>query len=91
LGRYPPEPKREAIMHFANVSKTETLRRQLLTFMEDHVIPRHGQWLSEVHAGVHPISFMDDLKALAREEGLWNLFLPHLSADEPGPRLSNFE
>ena len=57
-------------MHFANVAKTETLRRQLLTFMEDHVIPRHGQWLSEVHAGVHPSSFMDDLKAVAHEEGL---------------------
>jgi acyl-CoA dehydrogenase len=82
---------KEAAMHFAYSDKTETLRRQLLTFMEDHVIPRHGQWLQEVHAGVYPISFMNDLKALAREEGLWNLFLPHLKDGEPGTRLTNLE
>ena len=34
---------------------------------------------------------MEDLKALAKEEGLWNLCLPHLREDEPGTRLSNLE
>ena len=34
---------------------------------------------------------MDDLKALARSEGLWNLFLPSLREDEPGMGLSNLE
>jgi acyl-CoA dehydrogenase len=34
---------------------------------------------------------MEDLKALAKEEGLWNLFLPHLKDDEPGTRLTNLE
>jgi acyl-CoA dehydrogenase len=32
---------------------------------------------------------MADLKALAKSEGLWNLFLPSLRDDEPGTRLSN--
>jgi acyl-CoA dehydrogenase len=34
---------------------------------------------------------MEDLKALAKDEGLWNLFLPQLQDDEPGTRLSNLE
>jgi acyl-CoA dehydrogenase len=34
---------------------------------------------------------MEDLKALAKSEGLWNLFLPHLKDDEPGTQLTNLE
>src|SRR5690606_30022058 len=50
-----------------------------------------GAWHAEVAAGQYPVSFMDDLKALARAEGLWNLFLPSLGDDEPGMGLSNLE
>jgi acyl-CoA dehydrogenase len=78
-------------MDFAYSPRAEALRTQLTRFMEDHVIPRHGRWLAQSHAGIYPISFMDDLKALARDEGLWNLFLPHLKDDEPGTRLSNLD
>ncbi|HEC01120.1 MAG TPA: acyl-CoA dehydrogenase, partial [Sphingomonadales bacterium] len=35
--------------------------------------------------------FMEDLKALARSEGLWNLFLPHLKEGESGTQLTNLE
>jgi acyl-CoA dehydrogenase len=59
--------------------------------MEEHIVPRHRQWLDEVHAGQFPASFMEDLKARAKAEGLWNLFLPHLKDDEPGTRLTNLE
>ena len=38
-----------------------------------------------------PAAVPEDLKALAREEGLWNLFLPTLGDDEPGTRLSNLD
>jgi acyl-CoA dehydrogenase len=38
---------------------------------------------------VRPAALLEDLKALAREEGLWNLFLPGLRDDEPGTRLSH--
>ena len=45
----------------------------------------------EVAEGNFPVSFMEDLKALAKAEGLWNLFLPALGADEPGVGVSNIE
>ncbi len=78
-------------MDFNYSEKTRQLQVQLRNFMEDHIMPRLGQWSREVHEGKFPVSFMEDLKALAREEGLWNLFLPHLRDDEPGTRLTNLE
>ncbi|MDH0895287.1 MULTISPECIES: acyl-CoA dehydrogenase family protein [unclassified Pseudomonas] len=78
-------------MDFAFSPRVEALRQQLQDFMDTHLVPRHGQWLAETRDGRLPVSFMDDLKALARSEGLWNLFLPALEADEPGTRLSNLE
>ncbi|MDH0959340.1 acyl-CoA dehydrogenase family protein [Pseudomonas chengduensis] len=78
-------------MDFAFSPRVEALRRQLQDFMDAHVVPGHTQWLAEVQAGCVPVSFMADLKALARSEGLWNLFLPGLRDDEPGTRLSNLE
>ncbi len=78
-------------MDFNYSEKTRQLQAQLRNFMEDHIMPRLAQWNREVHEGTYPVSFMEDLKALAREEGLWNLFLPHLRDDEPGTRLSNLE
>lgn len=78
-------------MNFDYSPTTEALRQKLLAFMEDHVIPRHPQWVKESEARQYPISFLDDLKALAKSEGLWNLFLPSLKDNEPGTRLSNAE
>jgi len=78
-------------MNFAYSPRVEALRQQLQAFMDDHIVPRIGAWHAEVAAGQYPVSFMEDLKALAREEGLWNLFLPSLGEDEPGTGLSNLE
>ena len=78
-------------MDFAYSPRTEALRQQVRGFLDQHIVPRLGEWQREVAAGVFPVSFMADLKALAREEGLWNLFLPSLRADEPGQGLSNIE
>jgi len=78
-------------MDFTYNEKTEQLCARLRDFMDDHIMPRIAQWYQEVHAGTYPVSFMEDLKALAREEGLWNLFLPGLRDDEPGTRLTNLE
>ena len=78
-------------MDFAYSEKTDQLRAQLRDFMDQHIIPRNGQWSEEVHKGQFPVSFMDDLKDLAKSDGLWNLFLPHLRDDEPGTRLTNLE
>ncbi|MBU2370444.1 MAG: acyl-CoA dehydrogenase family protein, partial [Gammaproteobacteria bacterium] len=78
-------------MHFAYSPRVEALRQQLLAFMDQYIVPRIGAWHMEVAAGAYPVSFMEDLKALARSEGLWNLFLPSLGEDEPGVGLSNLE
>ncbi|WP_031357727.1 acyl-CoA dehydrogenase family protein [Caballeronia sordidicola] len=78
-------------MDFAYSEKVEALRTQVRAFMDTHIVPRIHQWHEEVNAGQYPVSFMETLKEQAREEGLWNLFLPHLRDDEPGTRLTNLE
>lgn len=78
-------------MEFAYSEKTRKLVVQLENFMDKYIYPRIEQWDKEVNSGVYPVSFMDDLKQLARDEGLWNLFLPGLQPDEPGTRLTNLE
>lgn len=78
-------------MDFEYSPSVEALRRRVRDFMDDHIVPRVALWKDEVRAGVYPVSFMDDLKALAKSEGLWNLFLPQLRADEPGMALTNLE
>ncbi|MEO5669926.1 MAG: acyl-CoA dehydrogenase family protein, partial [Ramlibacter sp.] len=65
------------------------LRARLETFMERYVLPYNAAWHRSVQDGVYPPPFIEDLKALAREEGLWNLFLPSLRADEPGTRVGH--
>lgn len=78
-------------MDFAYTPKVEELRRRVRGLMDEHIVPRIRQWHAEVHAGQYPVSFMEDLKSLAKSEGLWNMFLPGLRDDEPGTRLSNLE
>jgi acyl-CoA dehydrogenase len=71
--------------------KVEELRRQVRHFLDTFIVPQIPQWTEETQAGnAHP-GFMEDLKALARDERLWNLFLPGLADDEPGQRLTNLE
>ena len=59
--------------------------------MDRYLLPYNPAWHAAVLAGDYPPPFLEDLKALAREEGLWNLFLPTLEDDEPGTRLSNLD
>ena len=78
-------------MDFAYSAKIEGLRTQVQDFADAHIVPRIGQWKKEVESGIFPVSFIEDLKALARQQGLWNLFLPGLKSDEPGTQLTNLE
>ncbi len=64
---------------------------RLNAFIDRYVLPYNAAWHAAVQAGDYPPPFLEDLKALAREEGLWNLFLPTLGDDEPGTRLSNLD
>jgi acyl-CoA dehydrogenase len=69
----------------------QQLQRTLRQFMDDHVLPQNREWQRLADSGVYPSSVIEPLKALAKEAGLWNLFLPGLREGEPGTRLSNME
>lgn len=78
-------------MDFAYSARSIELQGKVRAFMDDHVIPRHADFVRESSNGTHVISFMDDLKALAKSEGLWSMFMPALKDDEPGTGLSNLD
>ena len=78
-------------MDFAHSPLAHDLRHRLEAFMQRYLLPHNAAWHAAVQAGVFPPPFMDDLKTLAREEGLWNLFLPTLGEGDPGTRLSNLD
>ncbi len=67
-------------MDFAFDARTEELRKRLHDFMAEHVYPAESVFAQQVAADVSgwarpPV--VEELKAKAREAGLWNLFLPH--------------
>jgi acyl-CoA dehydrogenase len=84
----PPSPER-LVMDFEYSQEVQSLQQRLNAFMERYVVPYNGAWHQSVAQGIYPPPFLEDLKALAQTEGLWNLFLPSLHDDEPGKRLSN--
>ena len=71
--------------------KTKACLERVALFMDRHVYPAEAVYAEQLQAGDRwatspPI--MEELKALARAEGLWNLFM----GDERfGPGFSNFE
>jgi acyl-CoA dehydrogenase len=76
---------------FVYSKRTRDLMDQLRDFMERHVLPSEPVFLRQLEAGptrwqVPPV--MEELKARARERGLWNLFLPE---SEHGAGLTNLE
>ena len=78
-------------MDFDYSEKTETVLGVLRHFMTRRVLPVNLKWHQSVTRGEYPLALIEPLKAIAREEGLWNLFLPGLREHEPGTRLSNLE
>lgn len=78
-------------MDFEFSPKVKELQSRLRAFMDHYVIPADEQWRRQVAAGPHPPPIVEELKARARAEGLWNLFLPDLPDDAPGTRLTNLE
>lgn len=61
---------------------------RLEAFQERYLLPYNAAWQAAAARGVQP-EFLADLRALAREEGLWNLCLPALPAGAPGTALSH--
>lgn len=63
-------------MDFELSEKAQRLSSLMWTFMREEVFPAEKEWaehLAEHGAHTHP-PVMEDLKASAREKGLWNLF-----------------
>jgi acyl-CoA dehydrogenase len=78
-------------MDFEYSEKVKGLIAQLQAFMEAHVLPANQEFLRIAEGGEYPMALLDDLKAKARAEGLWNLFMPSLPEQYPGQALSNLE
>ena len=78
-------------MDFSTSPLALALSQQLQAFFERYLLPYNAAWHSAVQSGDYPPPFLEDLKQLAREEGLWNLFLPTLRVGEPGQRLSHVD
>jgi acyl-CoA dehydrogenase len=78
-------------MEFEYSAKTKRYMEQLADFMNEHVYPNEKTYEDQLNAQptrwqVPPV--MEELKAKARERGLWNLFLPD---SEHGAGLTNTE
>jgi acyl-CoA dehydrogenase len=66
-------------MDFAFDAKTEELRERLLTFMDEYVYPAEPVFEQQLEDRENPWAtapIVEDLKAAARKQGLWNFFLP---------------
>ncbi len=69
-------------MDFAYSARTAELQTRLLRFMDEHIYPNEATWWAEIEANTKagkrwtPIEMIEGLKPKAREQGLWNLFLP---------------
>lgn len=67
-------------MHFEHTEKVKNLEKKLTEFMENHVYPNESTYKKQLEAQesrwseIPPI--LSELTAKAKEEGLWNLFLP---------------
>jgi acyl-CoA dehydrogenase len=78
-------------MEFAHSPRTQELLERLTAFQEREVAPREEPYHRELLAQANPwvvLPAVEELKEKAREEGLWNLFLPD---EEHGAGLSNVE
>jgi acyl-CoA dehydrogenase len=78
-------------MDFRPSERCERLRQQLTEFVDEHVYPAeriYDEQLREAGDPHHQPTIMEELKAHAKQAGLWNLFLPDA---EHGAGLSNVD
>lgn len=75
-------------MDFATSERAAELEERLWAFMHEHVLPAEAEYEAFRRENTDPHAIppiMDELKEIARAQGLWNLFLPDVSG------LSNLE
>ncbi len=83
-------------MDFEHSARTRKLSERLVAFMDAHVYPAEDELMAASvtqpvwtePASWKPIALLEELKAKARQAGLWNLFLPDA---EYGAGLDNLE
>jgi acyl-CoA dehydrogenase len=83
-------------MEFEYSERCKTLQTKLIAFMDEHIYPNEKAFREEIDRnGLEkgnrwiPTTLVERLKPLAREQGLWNLFLPKSSRAPEG--LSNLD
>lgn len=78
-------------MQFDYSPKVQELRAKLIQFMDEHVIPNEALYFEQIEQNRwHTPPIMEEMKAKAKEAGLWNLFLPK-AYGEYSPGLTNME
>lgn len=78
-------------MDFAYSEKVNELRARMNDFMDRYIHPNERTYREQIEASGNPFhhaEIVDELKARAKAEGLWNLFLPD---KEYGAGLTNLE
>jgi acyl-CoA dehydrogenase len=77
-------------MNFEYSDKVKDLQARVQAFMDEHVYPNEETFEEQVNEGDRwqPTAIVEELKAKAKAEGLWNLFLPE---SENGAGLTNLE
>jgi len=78
-------------MDFAYTENVNELRKRVSDFMDRYIYANEQTYQDQIAASGNPhhhAEIVDELKAKAKAEGLWNLFLPD---DEYGAGLTNLE
>ena len=77
-------------MDFDYSPKTKELQARLLRFMDEHIYPNEAAFQEELDANTQagkrwtPLQLIERLKEKAKEQDLWNLFLPQDTAEIAG-------
>ena len=77
-------------MSFRRSERAGEWLRRLESFMDRYLLPHNAAWHAHAARGEQP-GFLAELRALAREEQLWNLCLPALPAGAPGTGLPHLD
>jgi acyl-CoA dehydrogenase len=77
-------------MNFESSERATAWLARLEAFLDRYLLPLNAAWHAAAVRGEAP-DFVDDLRALARDEGLWNLCLPQLPPGAPGTPLPHLD
>ena len=77
-------------MDFEFNTKTHEYQERVSAFMDQHIYPNEHRFHQEIATGDRwqPVQMLEELKPLAKQAGLWNLFLPD---SHRGAGLKNIE